>query len=109
MPAEADVFPFNASIKQAEFLGKEPMPLLKKFRVISLNTNNVFLCALIYYSYLEAQHIETGELFAVKIINKKLMQGRENMVRNEIMVLKKISQGHRNILTLHDYFETMNN
>lgn len=57
----------------------------------------------------EAQQIETGQLYAVKIINKKLMQGRENMVRNEIMVLKKISQGHRNILTLHDYFETMNN
>ena len=26
-------------------------------------------------------------------------------VRNEIAVLKKISSGHRNIVTLHDYFE----
>ena len=26
-------------------------------------------------------------------------------VRNEIAVLKKVSKGHRNIVTLHDYFE----
>lgn len=31
------------------------------------------------------------------------------MVRNEIAVLKKVSQGHKNILTLVDYFETVNN
>jgi calcium/calmodulin-dependent protein kinase I len=30
-------------------------------------------------------------------------------VRNEIAVLKKVSMGHLNILTLVDYFETMNN
>ncbi|KIV90156.1 hypothetical protein, variant [Exophiala mesophila] len=37
------------------------------------------------------------------------MAGREHMVRNEIAVLKRVSVGHRNILTLVDYFETMNN
>jgi calcium/calmodulin-dependent protein kinase I len=30
-------------------------------------------------------------------------------VRNEIAVLKKVSMGHQNILTLVDYFETLNN
>jgi serine/threonine protein kinase len=30
-------------------------------------------------------------------------------VRNEIAVLKRVSMGHRNILTLVDYFETQNN
>ena len=30
-------------------------------------------------------------------------------VRNEIAVLRKVSMGHQNILTLVDYFETMNN
>lgn len=30
-------------------------------------------------------------------------------IRNEIAVLKKVSMGHQNILTLVDYFETMNN
>lgn len=30
-------------------------------------------------------------------------------MRNEISVLKKVSMGHQNILTLVDYFETMNN
>ncbi|KAL7003901.1 Calcium/calmodulin-dependent protein kinase type I [Cystobasidiomycetes sp. EMM_F5] len=41
--------------------------------------------------------------------SKRLMAGREHMVRNEIAVLKRISQGHPNVLTLVDYFETTNN
>ncbi|KZT00692.1 Pkinase-domain-containing protein [Laetiporus sulphureus 93-53] len=57
----------------------------------------------------EAVHIKTGKYYACKVINKKLMEGREYMVRNEIAVLKKISKGHRNIVTLHDYFETAHN
>lgn len=57
----------------------------------------------------EAVHIKTGEYYACKVINKKLMEGREYMVRNEIAVLKKISSGHPNIVTLHDYFETAHN
>ncbi|CAG8495908.1 2451_t:CDS:2 [Gigaspora margarita] len=36
---EADVFPFNASIKQAEFLGKAPMPLLKFIDIYSIDRN----------------------------------------------------------------------
>lgn len=54
-------------------------------------------------------HIDTGRYYAAKVINKRLMAGREHMVRNEIAVLKKVSMGHQNILTLVDYFETMNN
>ncbi|KAG6867328.1 hypothetical protein C0993_004334, partial [Termitomyces sp. T159_Od127] len=57
----------------------------------------------------EAIHIKTGKYYACKVINKKLMEGREHMVRNEIAVLKRISSGHRNIVTLHDYFETTHN
>ncbi|KAK0469381.1 kinase-like domain-containing protein [Desarmillaria tabescens] len=57
----------------------------------------------------EAIHIQTGEYFACKVINKKLMEGREHMVRNEIAVLKRISSGHKNIVTLRDYFETSHN
>ncbi|EAU84121.2 CAMK/CAMK1 protein kinase [Coprinopsis cinerea okayama7 len=76
----------------------------------------------------EAIHITTGKYYACKVINKKLMEGREHMVplyplrlqktrliplalqvRNEIAVLKKISSGHPNIVTLHDYFETAHN
>ncbi|KIY49698.1 Pkinase-domain-containing protein, partial [Fistulina hepatica ATCC 64428] len=57
----------------------------------------------------EAIHIRTGKYYACKVINKKLMQGREHMVRNEIAVLKRISKGHTNIVTLHDYFETTHN
>ncbi|KAL5639984.1 hypothetical protein ACGC1H_006525 [Rhizoctonia solani] len=57
----------------------------------------------------EAVHIKTGKYYACKVINKKLMEGREHMVRNEIAVLKKVSSGHKNIVTLHDYFETAHN
>jgi len=57
----------------------------------------------------EAVHIKTGVYYACKVINKKLMEGREHMVRNEISVLKRISSQHRNIVTLHDYFETSHN
>lgn len=57
----------------------------------------------------EAVHIKTGKYYACKVINKKLMEGREHMVRNEIAVLKRVSSGHPNIVTLHDYFETSHN
>jgi serine/threonine protein kinase len=75
----------------------------------------------------ECVHIDTGRYYAAKVINKRLMAGREHMVRpgpisheslttnssskvrNEIAVLKTVSMGHRNILTLVDYFETANN
>lgn len=57
----------------------------------------------------ECVHIDTGRYYAAKVINKRLMAGREHMVRNEIAVLKRISMGHQNVLTLVDYFETVNN
>jgi len=62
-----------------------------------------------YATVKEAIHIDTHQFFAIKVINKKLMAGREHMVRNEIAVLKRVSQGHDAILTLVDYFETANN
>jgi glucose/arabinose dehydrogenase len=38
------------------------------------------------------------------------LDGRANMqVRNEINVLKRVSQGHRNIVSLVDFFETTHN
>ncbi|KAE8208183.1 hypothetical protein CF319_g6322 [Tilletia indica] len=57
----------------------------------------------------ECVHIKTGKFYACKVISKRLMEGREHMVRNEIASLKLVSQGHRSIVTLVDYFETMNN
>lgn len=70
--------------------------------------------------------LKTGEYFACKVINKKLMAGREHMVRscitraiplsipdqqvrNEIAVLKRVSAGHPNICRLVDHFETAHN
>lgn len=57
----------------------------------------------------EAVHIETGKYYACKVISKSLMRGREHMVRNEIASLKRVSVDHKGIVSLVDYFETMNN
>ncbi|GAA5833488.1 hypothetical protein JCM11251_003509 [Rhodosporidiobolus azoricus] len=54
----------------------------------------------------ECVHIKTGKYYACKVINKRLMAGREHMIRNEIAVLKSISQGHTNIVTLWVYLVT---
>jgi len=53
--------------------------------------------------------VKTGKTYAVKVINKKLMRGKEFMILNEIEILKRVSKGHPNIVTLYDYFETPNN
>ncbi|KAH0828599.1 kinase-like domain-containing protein [Lanmaoa asiatica] len=57
----------------------------------------------------EAIDIKTGKYYACKVINKKLMEGMEHMVHNEVAVLKRVSIGHPNIITLHDYFKTAHN
>jgi len=57
----------------------------------------------------EAIHVKTNKKYAVKVINKKLMRGKEFMILNEIEILKRVSRGHPNIVTLYDYFETPNN
>ncbi|KAJ3370372.1 hypothetical protein GGF31_004203 [Allomyces arbusculus] len=62
-----------------------------------------------YAKVKEAFHIKTGKAYACKIFNKKLMVGREHMVLNEIKILKQVSQGHPNLISLVDYFESANN
>ncbi|WOO81985.1 Calcium/calmodulin-dependent protein kinase cmkB [Vanrija pseudolonga] len=57
----------------------------------------------------ECVHISTGKYYACKVLNKKFLTGREHMVRNEINILKKVSAGHKNIVQLHDFFETSHN
>lgn len=54
----------------------------------------------------EVRHVETNKMYAAKVVNKRLMRGREHLVKNEIVVLKRVSRGHPNVLTLSDYFET---
>lgn len=55
----------------------------------------------------EAFHIKTDRFYTCKVINKKRMEGREFLVRNEMVVLKIVSRGaHPNIATLLDYFES---
>ncbi|KAI9504789.1 Calcium/calmodulin-dependent protein kinase type I [Coemansia spiralis] len=57
----------------------------------------------------ELVHIETGKRYAGKIISKANMRGHQQVIRNEISILKRLSRKHPNILNLVDYFETQNN
>lgn len=54
----------------------------------------------------EVIHKPTGKYYAAKVINKRLMRGREFLVRNEIVVLRRVSTNQPYILSLVDYFET---
>ncbi|KAJ3347626.1 hypothetical protein HDU83_001938 [Entophlyctis luteolus] len=60
-----------------------------------------------YATVKEAVKIGTGEHFAVKVISKKLMAGREHLILNEIEILKKVSKGNHHIVTLHDLYLVM--
>ncbi|KAI9184340.1 Calcium/calmodulin-dependent protein kinase type I [Blastocladiella emersonii ATCC 22665] len=62
-----------------------------------------------YAKVKEGFHIRTGEPFAIKVFSKALLKGREHMVLNEISILKQVSQGHPNLISLVDYFESSNN
>ncbi len=42
--------------------------------------------------------------FAIKIIDKSKMKGKESMIENEIYIMKSCS--HPNIVKLHEEFET---
>ncbi|KAF8185843.1 hypothetical protein K438DRAFT_1836412 [Mycena galopus ATCC 62051] len=59
-----------------------------------------------YATVKEAIHIKTGRYYACKIISKDGMEGAENLVRNEIAVLKRVHSDSASILKLHDYFQT---
>ncbi|KAJ3130597.1 hypothetical protein HK100_007892 [Physocladia obscura] len=60
-----------------------------------------------YATVKEAVKISTGEHFAVKVISKRLMAGREHLILNEIEILKKVSKGNNHIVTLHDLYLVM--
>lgn len=52
----------------------------------------------------ECIHRKTDKSYALKIINKIKVKGKEHMVENEIYILRKIA--HPNIVKLHEEFET---
>ena len=96
-PSKAHVATVPCKYKVGRILGQGTYAVVKGPPASRHSVNDV-----------EAVHIETGKFYAAKVISKRLMAGREHMVRNEIAVLRKISMGHENILTLVDYFETVN-
>ncbi|KAJ8144314.1 hypothetical protein OY671_002594, partial [Metschnikowia pulcherrima] len=59
-----------------------------------------------YANVYECKHKVSGAHYAAKRFTKKLIYGNESMLQREFQVLKRISRGHPNILSMIDYFET---
>ena len=62
-----------------------------------------------YASVYRGKVIATGESVAVKVIDKRIFTSSFNLknLHSEIEIMKKVS--HRNIVKLHDVFQTANN
>ncbi|KAF3986098.1 hypothetical protein FT663_01082 [Candidozyma haemuli var. vulneris] len=54
----------------------------------------------------ECKNKNTGSHYAAKQYTKKLVYGMESSLQSEFQILKQVSFGHKNILSLVDYFET---
>ena len=50
------------------------------------------------------QHRDTGHQYAMKVIDKAKLKGKEHMIDNEIAIMKACNQ--ENLVKLHDEFET---
>lgn len=60
------------------------------------------------YSHVyECKNTMSGAHYAAKQYSKKLIYGMELMLQSEFQVLKAVLNGHRNILLMVDYFETL--
>ncbi|KAK9396519.1 serine/threonine-protein kinase DCLK3 [Crotalus adamanteus] len=53
---------------------------------------------------MECHHRSTNQIFAMKIIDKSKLKGKEDMLENEILIIKSLS--HPNIVSLIEVFET---
>merc|ERR1711916_227160 len=51
-----------------------------------------------------ASRRDTGEKVAIKIINKALCEGKEEMIETEVAILRKVD--HPNIVGMHEEFDT---
>ncbi|XP_007943939.2 serine/threonine-protein kinase DCLK3 [Orycteropus afer afer] len=52
----------------------------------------------------ECRHRETKQAYAMKIIDKSKLKGKEDMVDSEILIIQSLS--HPNIVKLHEVYET---
>ncbi|KAM3122661.1 hypothetical protein ACQ2H7_004085 [Candidozyma auris] len=61
-----------------------------------------------YSKVYECRNTKTGAHYAAKQYEKRLIYGMESSLQSEFQILKQVSFGHKNILSLIDYFETQN-
>ncbi|XP_016054367.1 PREDICTED: serine/threonine-protein kinase DCLK3 [Miniopterus natalensis] len=52
----------------------------------------------------ECRHRDTGQAYAMKIIDKSKLKGKEDMMDSEILIIQSLS--HPNIVKLHEVYET---
>ncbi|XP_054451041.1 serine/threonine-protein kinase DCLK3 [Pteronotus mesoamericanus] len=52
----------------------------------------------------ECRHRDTGQAYAMKIIDKSKLKGKEDMIDSEILIIQSLS--HPNIVKLHEVYET---
>ncbi|KAI8071382.1 kinase-like domain-containing protein [Gongronella butleri] len=76
-----------------------PKDLLRQYRVTK-KTLGVGSFAIVK----ECLHRHSGQAYALKIIKKSAIAGRENMLDVELDILKQVK--HPNIVSMHDLYET---
>lgn len=59
-----------------------------------------------YSAVFECKNTSNGAHYAAKQYAKRLVYGMESLLQSEFKILKRVSFGHKNILSLIDYFET---
>lgn len=100
LEGDAQVWPSKESINKIGINDREHLSC--KYCVVSGELGSGT-----YATVKEIIHIDSGYHYAVKIIKKNMMSGREQLIQNEISVLNYISKfNHKNLLMLNDYFET---
>ncbi|KAJ1678041.1 Calcium/calmodulin-dependent protein kinase type I, partial [Spiromyces aspiralis] len=57
----------------------------------------------------ELINVKSHSRFAAKVIKKEHTRHHDDVIRNEIQIMRRVSGRHQNVLSLRDFFETPNN
>lgn len=95
----ATAWPTHASVDNTNIASRQHVPCLYAILSLELGTGT-------YSTVMEGKNLRTGCHYALKRVPKLRVVGREGMLQNEVSVLQRVLRGHKNVLTLVDYFET---
>ncbi|XP_071503350.1 serine/threonine-protein kinase DCLK1-like [Diadema antillarum] len=83
---------------------RQPRTLVKKTHILEKYSIGTKIGDGNFADVHEATHVETDEMYAMKIIEKAKLKNKEHMVENEIAIMRYIR--HPNIVRLYEEFET---